>query len=281
MYFVGVTTSQSSIHKLFPKIAALAGVPDAELTGIDIPVNGSPDQYVQAMVRIREDEDCWGALVTTHKVRIYQYAAALFHQFDPDARLLRELSCIVKRGGHVTGIAVDPVASMLAYEDLGTPEGDVLIFGAGGAATAIAVALRRREAHRRLILTDISTDRLAYVRELAGAEVHEASANEDVLSAMPSGSFVVNATGMGKDLPGSPVGAEASWPRDSVAWDLNYRGDLAFLRFAAAAGARTHNGWDYFLHGWTQIMARVYGFHVTGELLDHVRQAAAPPIPPG
>jgi shikimate dehydrogenase len=274
MYFVGVTTAQPSIHKLFPKIADLAGVPDAVLTGINIPVNGSPQLYVDTMRRIREDSECWGALVTTHKVNLCRYAGELFDAFDQDARLLGEVSCIVKREAKVTGIAVDPIASMLAYEDLGSPRGDVLIFGAGGAAAAIAVALRRRDPERRIVMTDVSEERLAHVQKLAGAEVYAASRNTEVLGRMLPGSFIVNATGMGKDVPGSPVDASAVWPAGCIAWDLNYRGDLKFLKYAKAGGALVHNGWDYFLHGWTQIMSRVYGFPMTPELLAQTRNVA-------
>ena len=275
MYFVGVTTGQSSIHKLFPFIAGAAGVAGAELAGIDIPPNGAPERYVAAMRQIRDDDACQGALVTTHKVHLVQHAREWFDEFDADARLLGEVSCIVKRGARITGMALDPVSSLLAYQDLGSPSGDVLIFGAGGAGTALAVALRRQDPLRRIVLTDPSLERLAHVKELADAEVHSSAGNNEILSRMPAGSFLVNATGMGKDVPGSPVSGSARWPAQAIAWDFNYRGDLAFLQYAAAAGASIHNGADYFLHGWTRIMARVYDFPVTPALMQQVRLAYA------
>ena len=50
----------------------------------------------------------------------------------------------------------------------------------------------------------------------------------------------------------------------SIVWDLNYRGDLVFLDQARAQrverGLRIEDGWTYFLHGWTQVIAEV--FHV-------------------
>ena len=78
---------------------------------------------------------------------------------------------------------------------------------------------------------------------------------------LPPGSVVINATGMGKDLPGSPITDEGRFPLNGVAWELNYRGELQFLK-QALAQSRSRNlvvedGWLYFLHGWTQVIAQV------------------------
>ena len=106
---------------------------------------------------------------------------------------------------------------------------------------------------------------------VSGAEDHDR-----LLEAMPPGSLVVNATGMGKDRPGSPITPQARFPREAVAWDFNYRGKLRFLDYARAQGVRAVDGWEYFLHGWSQIMARVLGFDLTPELFAAMREAAAP-----
>ena len=77
-----------------------------------------------------------------------------------------------------------------------------------------------------------------------------------------AGSLVVNATGLGKDAPGSPLDAAAVFPEGAVVWELNYRGDLVFLDQARAqATARrlaVHDGWSYFIHGWTRVIAEVF-----------------------
>jgi hypothetical protein len=50
---------------------------------------------------------------------------------------------------------------------------------------------------------------------------------------------------------------------NGVAWELNYRGDLQFLRQALSQREKrrliVENGWVYFLHGWTQVIAEVLG----------------------
>ena len=54
----------------------------------------------------------------------------------------------------------------------------------------------------------------------------------------------------------------ACFPKAGLAWELNYRGDLVFLRQARAAAARqkltVEDGWVYFLHGWTRVIADVF-----------------------
>ena len=73
-----------------------------------------------------------------------------------------------------------------------------------------------------------------------------------------------HATGLGKDAPGSPLTDAAVFPEQGFAWDFNYRGDLLFLaqarRQAAARQLYVEDGWVYFLHGWTRVIAEV--FHI-------------------
>jgi len=274
MYFIGVTTAQSSIHRIFPQWATLAGVKDPALVGIDIPIDAAPNQYRVAVNTIRQDPDAQGALVTTHKVGIYEHAADLFTGFDPDARRLGEVSCIVKRGAQLTGLAMDTVAGPLALQALNWHGPAALILGAGGAGLALAVSIPSH-----VILTDTSAARLEKVRRLTSARCEQVANPEDndlFLGALPPGSLIVNATGRGKDRPGAPISPQARFPPDAVAWDLNYRGRLLFLDYARAQGIRAADGWEYFLHGWTQIMARVFGFHLAPELLASMRQKCQP-----
>jgi shikimate 5-dehydrogenase len=83
-----------------------------------------------------------------------------------------------------------------------------------------------------------------------------------VLASLKPGSLVINATGLGKDTPGSPLTDQAVFPEAAVVWDLNYRGNLDFLdqarREAGARNLTIVNGWTYFIHGWTQVIAEVF-----------------------
>ncbi|MBI3665428.1 MAG: shikimate dehydrogenase [Acidobacteria bacterium] len=280
MYFIGVTTGESSIHRIFPRWARLAGVEDAELVGADLPLGGPPAGYRAAVARVRDDPEAMGALVTTHKVPIFEYARDLFTDFDADAELLGEVSCIVRRGERLTGQAIDTLTAGLALRAiLGETKfcGHALVMGAGGGGLAFACHLYREHQPAQVILTDISAERLAQVRGRTPAHCELVSgpeAHDRMIGELPPGSLIVNATGVGKDRPGSPITAAARFPVDTTAWDFNYRGELLFLDYARAQQIRTIDGWEYFLHGWSQIMARVLGFDLTPELFAAMKKTA-------
>ena len=88
--------------------------------------------------------------------------------------------------------------------------------------------------------------------------------NDAVTKTLPPASMVVNATGLGKDAPGSPLTDAVEFPENGVAWEFNYRGDLVFLDQANAQRAsknlKIEDGWVYFIHGWTRVIAEV--FHI-------------------
>jgi len=89
--------------------------------------------------------------------------------------------------------------------------------------------------------------------------------NDALLAALPEGSLVINATGMGKDRPGSPITDAGRFPQHAIAWELNYRGELGFLRQARVQAqeryVRVHDGWDYFVASWADHIAEI--FHLT------------------
>ncbi len=95
------------------------------------------------------------------------------------------------------------------------------------------------------------------------------------------GSIVVNATGLGKDAPGSPITDSASWPKQGMAWDFNYRGDLVFLEQARAhqqsKGLHIEDGWTYFIHGWTRAIAEVFQIDIptSGPGFEEISRIAA------
>ncbi|MFV2082838.1 MAG: shikimate dehydrogenase, partial [bacterium] len=105
--------------------------------------------------------------------------------------------------------------------------------------------------------------------------------NDSLLAGLPPGSLVVNATGLGKDAPGSPLTDAAHFPERGFAWDFNYRGDLVFLDQAQAQSdgksLTVEDGWVYFLHGWTRVIAEVFDIAIptSGPTFETLSQVAA------
>lgn len=297
-YFIGVTTGQSSIMKVFPRWAAILSI-EADIRGIDLPLHAPAPQYREAARFLRDDPLSLGALVTTHKLDMFRACRDIFDYADPYAERLQEVSSISKRGGRLRAHAKDPVSSGLALREFVPPRfwadhgGEVLIIGAGGSALAMSMYLAADEsgcgAPRRITITNRSEARLVSAQAaLAGLNervefrfVHGPSPtdNDRLVAALPPHSLVVNATGLGKDAPGSPITDAASFPFDSLVWEINYRGDLIFMRQARARAAerRLHveDGWRYFIHGWTQVIAEVFGIEIDGDTLAKLSDAAA------
>ncbi|WP_309120605.1 shikimate dehydrogenase [Paenibacillus sp.] len=288
MYFIGVTTGQSSIMKLFPLWAEALGLNDAVIKGIDIAIHADPATYVECVEFIKRDPLSLGALVTTHKIDLYHAARDVFDAFDPYAESFEEVSSISKRGGRLIGHAKDPITSGLAMEAF-IPKGhwaaggEAFLMGAGGSALAIASWLtdpaRGGDVPSRIVVSNRSEPRLRSAEKLLGridTNVRfeyelcpEPADNDAALARLAPGSLVVNATGLGKDRPGSPLTDAAAFPEGGLVWELNYRGELDFMHQAnrqkAARGLRVEDGWIYFLHGWTQVIAEVFDLEMTPE----------------
>jgi shikimate dehydrogenase len=294
MLFIGASTAGSSIFELFPSWAAILGI-EASLEGYDIPLGAAPEAFRAAVEHIADDPQRLGALVTTHKVDVYQHAGALFDELDANARLCREVSCVSKRDGALVGHAKDPITAGRTLAEFLAPKhwatgAQALCLGAGGAGTAIAVhLLGRGDGPEQLVASDTDPRRLETLGsalEQLGAtsrarleHVRSMDESDILLQRLPSGSLVVNATGLGKDAPGSPISDDAAFPERGVVWELNYRGDLRFLQQAKrqqdARRLEIHDGWRYFLHGWSEVIAEVFHLELTPERFERLAEAAA------
>lgn len=282
LYFIGMTTGKSSIMSVFPRWAEYLGLKDAVIRGIDCKWHDAPEAYRQVVAHIKQDPLSLGALVTTHKIDLFKACRDLFDELDPYAQLTGEVSCISKSGKRLVGHAKDPISSSLALEAFLSPGhwektgAEAVVLGAGGSSIAITCHMmdRRHGMNRpsRIIVTNRSLPRLEemrYIHQQLDSQtpveyVHAPNqeTNDAVVSALKPHSLVANATGLGKDAPGSPIGDAARFPEFGFAWDFNYRGNLLFLDQARSQSVErqltVEDGWIYFIHGWTQVIAEVF-----------------------
>ncbi len=296
MGFVGVTTASSSIMKVFPLWADILGLPTRTLVGHDLPMDADPAQYRAMVEQIRDDPHHRGALVTTHKMNVYAAAADLFDELDPFAVSCAEISSIAKRGSTLSGRAKDPITVDLALRDFLPADhfartgAEVVILGAGGSGTALSWALAERDDAPTLITVTARTqDKLDHLREvhrqhgtpegLLRYVVTETPEEADALvTAAPAGSVIANATGLGKDRPGSPLTDAVVFPEGAYVWEFNYRGSLEFLHQAEAQqddrALHVVDGWRYFIHGWSQVVADVFDLDLTPATVERLAEAA-------
>lgn len=298
IYFIGVTTTKSSIMKVFPLWAKALGLRNAVIKGIDIDIHAKPEVYREVVEFIKNDELSMGALVTTHKIDLFNATKDMFEYLDQYATMFGELSSISKRDGRLEGYAKDPISSGLSLEAF-VPKNywkrygaEVLILGAGGSAIAMSSYLLNRNNGKnipsKLIIANRSQPRLNEIKSIVTkinpnipAEFHltpEASQNDALVNNLKPHSLIVNATGLGKDRPGSPLTDAAQFPSDSLVWEINYRGDLLFMHQALKQkeekNLHVEDGWIYFVHGWTQVISEVFHMNIKGRIFDECEQIA-------
>ncbi|MFO1140231.1 MAG: shikimate dehydrogenase [Paracoccus sp. (in: a-proteobacteria)] len=300
-YFIGVTTGSSSIMRVFPEWAKYLGLGDVQIKGIDLVPHDTPERYRAVVEFIKNDPLSLGALVTTHKLDLYAAARDMFDVIDPHARLMAETSCLSKRNGKLICHAKDPISSGLAldgflpHEHFARTGAEVFSMGAGGSTIALTWHLmqKARGANRpsRIIVSNRSPARLDHIREIheelnSGIPCEyvlapQAADNDAVMARLSPGALVINATGLGKDAPGSPLTFAGQFPEKGIVWELNYRGDLIFLDQARAQEQarqlQIEDGWTYFIHGWTQVIAEVFDVEIptSGPQFDEIAAIAA------
>ncbi|MGB7877070.1 MAG: hypothetical protein WBL25_22020 [Anaerolineales bacterium] len=298
-YFIGVTTGKSSIMKVFPLWMKVLGREEVVMEGIDCKIHDDPEAYRQAVAQIKFDPNSLGALVTTHKIDLLNAARDMFEYLDPYAMITGEVSSISKLDGRLEGHAKDPLTSgasldaIIEKDYFGKTKGHVLCFGAGGSGVATLLhSINKKDKEDRpekFTFVNRSQGRLDHAKEMVSQldtdiEIEyicnsDPIVNDAIMEKFPAYSIIINATGMGKDTPGSPITWEGKFPMNSISWEFNYRGELDFMQQSLAQvesrNVKVEDGWIYFVHGWTQVVAQVLHFDLTPELFDKLNEAAS------
>jgi shikimate 5-dehydrogenase len=298
-YFVGMTTGKSSIMKVFPAWARHLGISEC-IQGIDCKWHDEPDVYRKVVDFLKHDPLSLGALVTTHKLDLLKAARDRFEWLDPYAEQLAEVSSISKRDGQLRGHAKDPISSGLSFEAVATGDywaktgAEICLLGAGGSSLALTIYLMNQPADARpsrILVTNRSELRLNEMKAVHAKMdcpipieyflCPTPDLNDRVVAQLAPGSMVINATGLGKDAPGSPLTDAAEFPKQGIAWDFNYRGELVFLDQARAQkdarGLSIEDGWVYFVHGWRCVIEEVFDLDIpaSGPQFDQLCDIAA------
>jgi shikimate 5-dehydrogenase len=157
----------------------------------------------------------------------------------------------------------------------------VLLLGAGGSSLAMTMYFTQEKFRgnmpKRITIANRSTPRLESAKTALAERMKETEIrfvhgpqpadNDALIAKLPPYSLVVNATGLGKDAPGTPTTDAVSYPENTLVWEINYRGatkmeDLIFreqaLKQEKAKHLHVEDGWNYFIYGWTQVIAEVF-----------------------
>lgn len=296
-YFVGVTTGKSSINRLFPLWMEIFGHPEVKLEGVDCKIHDDPEVYRRIVAQIKYDPNSIGGLITTHKMDLFAAAREMFDSFNDLAQITEEISCMSKMDGRLEGHAFDPITvgstlnTIIDPGYFGCTGSEVLIFGAGGSSLATVLHLIRQEnpadRPKRVTVVNRSQRRLDHMRQMVerqGTDIemvyilnNDPVKNDALMAELPEHSIVINATGMGKDIPGSPITDAGRFPQQGIAWEFNYRGELDFMHQALAQAEErklhVEDGWVYFIYGWAKVVAHVLHYPLDDALIGKLGAA--------
>lgn len=285
--FLGVTTGESAVNSVFDAWCEAIGV-DWTLEGRDLPLALKRSAYEELLDALRDDLYV-GALVTSHKARLYESCWAAFDLLEPAAVSLGEVGLVRKQpAGLVAGVSDIASGGHILRSLLGRVGSEkpteALIIGAGGAGLAAAwnlcvesvgdlsiVTLAERDSERTNAVRDLVS---RWPGRITPSVVHVSDSNtcSSLVNELSPASLIVNASGVGKDLPGSPCSDDVAFPARSIVWDFNYRGSLDFLRQAreqeAGSSLLIEDGMMYFSAGWSVVLTSVAGVPWRPELVE-------------
>jgi shikimate dehydrogenase len=221
--------------------------------------------------RLRSGEFAGGNVTIPHKEAVF----ALCDEVDPLARTIGAVNTLVARDGKIFGTNTDYLGFLgnLDAEAPGWSDGpnDAIVIGAGGAARAILVALRRRNGGKVHVLNRTVANAQALVEEIDGP--FEAHGFEDFAALAGQTGLVVNTSSIGM------YGTRFDWldmsllPKNSLVTDIVYTPLVTpLLEDAAAHGLQTVDGLGMLLHQAAPGFAAWFGVEpkVTPELRARV-----------
>ena len=164
---------------------------DGSYEAIDV----TPGELPGFFERLRSGEFAGGNITIPHKEAVF----ALCDSVDPLATTIGAVNTLVVREGKVHGTNTDYLG-FLGNLDAGAPgwsdgPNDALIIGAGGAARAVLVALRRRDGGKVHVLNRTLANAQALVREIDGP--FEAHGFDAFAELAPRIGLVVNTSSVG------------------------------------------------------------------------------------
>jgi len=218
-----------------------------------VPWEVRPESLERAVAALQVWENFRGANVTIpHKERIL----GLVDRLSPEAQAIGAVNCLSLREGCLFGDNTDGKGFLLSLQEAGVEvEGKrILLFGAGGAARAVAFALAWSGA-RRISLVNRTREKAevlaSHLRDFApschvGAHSLDSAELTDLVR---ESEIVVNCTSVGLSPKDPPLFDYSFFEASSLVCDLIYNPqETRFLEAARRAGCRTIGGLGMLLH---------------------------------
>lgn len=207
-----------------------------------------PERLVRFVSTVRREPGWVGFNITIpHK----ETAALLLDRLDAEAAAIGAVNSVAKRGGKLVGHNTDWAGFLDVLHEKKVPlrGRDAVVFGAGGAARAVAYALGRAGMKNVRIVNRDRDRARRLATEMNGRFATRYSAGPaPATGALARAVLWTNCTPLG--MTGFPPRSPARRiPRGAWAYDLVYRPPVTpFLKTAEACGARCIGGFDMLLY---------------------------------
>lgn len=240
-------------HSLSPRMHNAA----YEAMGLDlcyVPLHVKPDNLASATEGLRSMQFLGANVTVPHKVAVVE----LMDEVSESAARVGAINTIVNDQGRLTGHNTDGAGFIRALEEeVSTPyaETAAVIFGAGGAARSIAVALAEQGVGY-ITIVNRTTERAEGLkqllkRSLPTVRVSVMTPHDDLADLISTSKLAVNATSVGLegDLKSAPLWVDRL-TKDHVVCDIVYRAQEKNPLLVAARnkGATTLGGLGMLLH---------------------------------
>ena len=208
-----------------------------------------PPEEMSAMQEALRAPDCAGANVTIpYKQTIIPFLDGL----SETARKIGAVNTVVKRDNKLVGENTDAPGFLQSLRErhIRPRHARAIIFGAGGAAAAVAFALAN-EGVQQLVIINRTTTRAAELADRLNRSFPSLELAVNWWEPLPHANIVVNATaiGMAPRTEASPLPPGQAIPRGAVVFDLVYNPpETKLLREAADAGARCVGGLEMLIY---------------------------------
>lgn len=251
-FVVGDPTFQLRTPAALNKIATENGV-----DVVSLPSNVSAGNLDSFLTGLRAMNNAVGAVLTLpHK----QTGAALCDELGPQASLSGAVNTIRRdRDGRLIGESFDGLGFVagLQAQNIDPVGMAVVLIGAGGAASSIAIALAAAGA-KSITLVNRSPERLAKLQTILESGF-PAVETTTAATPPPNADLFINATPVGMSPGDQSLLPPGFFPSDAIAADVIMSEDSTpFLKAAATTGARVHGG-IHMLQGQTLLIANYLG----------------------
>jgi shikimate dehydrogenase len=208
-----------------------------------------PPDKMTAMVEALRAPECAGANVT---IPYKQTIIPFLDELSETARQIGAVNTVVKRDDKLIGENTDAPGFVQSLRErrIHPRHACAIIFGAGGAAAAVAFALAN-EGARQLVVINRTAARAAELADRLRASFPSLELAVNSWEPLPRANIVVNATaiGMAPQAGASPLPPGQVIPHGAFVFDLVYNPpETQLLSEAARAGARCIGGLEMLVY---------------------------------